>query len=63
MPVVGIVIDSEGKPAPGVEVIPDYDRENSVKSDKDGRFTVHGVGKDVKQLRLQSNDYFSPQAV
>ena len=61
MPVVGVVIDGEGKPAPGVEVIPDYDWENSAKTDKDGRFTVHGVGKDLKSLGLQSNDYFTPK--
>ncbi len=28
---------------------------------QDGRFTVHGVGKELKQLRLRSNDYFSPK--
>ena len=28
---------------------------------RSGRFTVHGVGKDLKILRLQSNDYFSPK--
>ena len=61
MPVVGVVTDNEGKPAPGVEVIPDYDWENSVKTDEGGRFTVHGVGKDLKNLRLQSNDYFAPE--
>ena len=60
-PVVGIVTDGEGKPAPGVEVIPDYGRQNSVKTDKGGRFTVHGVGKDLKSLYLQSNEYFSPK--
>jgi hypothetical protein len=59
--VVGIVIDGEGNPAPGVEIIPDYDRENTVKTDKDGRFTVHGVGKNLKSLYLQSNDYFAPK--
>jgi Carboxypeptidase regulatory-like domain len=61
LPVGGTVIDSEGKPAPGVEVIPDYDWENSTKTDKDGRFTVHGVGKQLKILQLRSNDYFSPK--
>jgi hypothetical protein len=61
MPVAGIIIDGEGKAAPGVEVIPDYDWENSAKTDKDGRFTVHGVGKDIKILQLQSNDYFTPK--
>jgi Carboxypeptidase regulatory-like domain len=61
MPVAGIIIDGEGKPAPGVEVIPDYDWENSAKTDKDGRFTVHGVGKDIKILQLRSNDYFTPK--
>jgi hypothetical protein len=59
--VTGVVTDAEGKPAPGVEVIPDYDYENAAKSDKDGRFTVHGVGTDLKSLRLQSNDYFAPK--
>ena len=61
IPVVGIVTDGEGKPAPGVELIPDYDRQNSVKTDKDGRFTVHGVGNNLKLLWLQSNDYFTPK--
>ena len=61
IPVGGIVTDGEGKPAPGVEVIPDYDWRNSVKTDKEGRFTLHGVGKDLKILRLQSNDYFAPK--
>jgi hypothetical protein len=61
MPVSGVVMDNEGQPAPGVEIIPDYDWENAARSDKDGRFIVHGVGKGLKQLRLQSNDYFSPK--
>jgi hypothetical protein len=59
--VTGVVADAEGKPAPGVEVIPDYDWENVAKTDKDGRFTVHGVGTDLKSLRLRSNDYFAPK--
>jgi hypothetical protein len=62
MPVTGVVTDAEGKPAPGVEVIPDYDWQNAAKTDKDGRFTVHGVGTDIKSLRIQSNDYFAPKA-
>ncbi len=61
MLVSGVVVDSEGQPAQGVEIIPDYDRDNVARSDKDGRFTVHGVGKELKQLRLESNDYFSPE--
>lgn len=61
IPVAGVVIDQEGKPAPAVEVIPDYDWENSAKTDKSGRFTVHGVGKKLKILQLRSNDYFSPK--
>ncbi len=61
MPVTGVVADAEGKPAPGVEVMPDYDGENSVKTDLGGRFTVHGVGKSLKKLHLMSNDYFAPE--
>jgi hypothetical protein len=61
MPVAGTIFDNEGKPAPGVEVVADYDWDNVAKSDKDGRFTVHGVGKGLKQLQLESNDYFSPK--
>ncbi len=61
MPVAGIVTDGEGKPAPGVEVIADDDWQNAAKTDKDGRFTVHGVGKDLKSLSLRSNDYFTPK--
>jgi Carboxypeptidase regulatory-like domain len=59
MPVAGVVVDGEDQPAPGVEIIPDYDRDNAATSGKDGRFVVHGVGKELKQLRLESNDYFS----
>jgi hypothetical protein len=32
-----------------------------VTTDKDGRFVVHGVGKDLKQLIVRSNDYFVPK--
>jgi hypothetical protein len=59
--VTGVVTDTEGKPAPGVEIIPDYDWQNPAKTDNDGRFTVHGVGKEIKSLRVQSNDYFAPK--
>jgi hypothetical protein len=59
--VTGVVTDAEGKPAPGVEIIPDYDWQNAAKSDKDGRFTVHGVGQGIKSLRVQSHDYFAPK--
>jgi hypothetical protein len=61
MPVDGIVVDGDGLPAPGVQVIPDYDYNNAAKTDKEGRFTIHGVGKDLKTLRLDSNDYFAPK--
>ncbi len=61
IPVIGVVTDQDGKPAAEVEIIPDYDWQNSVKTDKNGRFTVHGVGKDIKILQLRSNDYFSPK--
>ena len=63
MPVSGIVTDGDGKPAPGVEVIPDYDWENSAKTNKDGRFTVHGVGKDARRISASSRTTTSPQAV
>jgi hypothetical protein len=59
--VTGVVTDFDGKPAPGVEIIADYDWDNAAKTDKDGRFTVHGVGTDIKSLRVQSNDYFAPK--
>jgi hypothetical protein len=59
--VTGVVSDTEGKPAPGVEVFADYDWENPAKTDKEGRFTIHGVGTTLKSLRLQSNDYFAPK--
>jgi hypothetical protein len=59
--VSGVVTDGEGKPAPGVEIVADYDWQNPVKSSADGRFTLHGVGKGLKTLHLQSNDYFAPK--
>jgi hypothetical protein len=61
IPVGGVVTDAEGRPAPGVEVIADYDWQNTVKTDAGGRFLLHGVGKDLKSLRLQSNAYFAPK--
>jgi hypothetical protein len=61
VPIRGVVVDQDGKPAPGVEVIADYDYDNAVKTGKDGRFTVHGAGRDAKQLMLESNDYFAPK--
>ncbi len=61
IPAAGVVIDGDGKPAPGVEIIADYDWENAAKTDKDGRFLVHGVGKNLKNLQVQSNDYFAPK--
>jgi hypothetical protein len=60
VPIRGVVVDQDGKPAPGVEIIADYDHENVTKTGKDGRFTVHGAGRDAKYLILQSNDYFAP---
>jgi len=59
IPVAGGVVDQDGKPAPEVEIVADYDWENPVKTDKNGRFTVHGVGKNLKVLLLESKDYFS----
>jgi hypothetical protein len=61
MLVKGTVIDTEGKPAPGVEIVPDYDWQNSTKTDEGGRFVVRGVGEKLKILQLRSNDYFSPE--
>jgi hypothetical protein len=61
IPVAGVVVDQDGKPAAGVEVVPDYDWDHSVKTDTSGRFTIHGAGKDLKILQLQSNAYFSPK--
>jgi hypothetical protein len=60
VPIRGVVVDQEGKPAPGVEVCADYDHEGSTKTDAAGRFAVHGAGKDAKKLTLRSNSYFAP---
>ena len=61
VPIRGIVVDQDGEPAPGVVVMADYDYEGAVKTGKEGRFTVHGAGRDAKQLILRSNDYFAPK--
>jgi hypothetical protein len=45
VPIRGIVVDQDGKPAPGVEIIADYDYDGAVKTDREGHFTVHGAGK------------------
>jgi hypothetical protein len=61
VPIRGVVVDQDGKPAPGVEVMADYDYAGTAKTGKDGCFTIHGAGKGAKQLRLESNDYFAPK--
>lgn len=57
----GVVVDGDGRPAAGVEVVADYDHENPARTGDDGRFVLHGLGPDAKQVRVQSNDYFAPQ--
>jgi hypothetical protein len=47
IPTGGVVIDQEGKPAPEVEVIADYDWDNRAKTDKSGHFALHGVRKNL----------------
>lgn len=61
VPLRGRVVDQQGRPAPGVGVIVDYDYHNTAKTDADGCFLVHGVGSDAKAIRLDSNAYFAPQ--
>ena len=63
IPVAGIVTDQEGNPAPGVAIIPDYDWENPAKTDKEGRFTVHGVGKKIEILQLPIERLFAPKPI
>lgn len=60
VPIRGVVLDQDGRPAPGVEVIVEYDHDNAVKTDASGRFTVLGAGKDAKVAFLRSNEYFAP---
>ncbi len=60
LPILGVVVDRDGQPAPKVEVVADYDYENPATTGPDGRFTLGGAGREVKQLRLTSNDYFAP---
>jgi uncharacterized GH25 family protein len=62
-PIRGVVVDQDGNPAPNVEIITDYDHDNVTRSDELGRFTILGVGKDAKDLWLQSNDYFAANPV
>ncbi|MEW4566963.1 hypothetical protein AB1L88_03760 [Tautonia sp. JC769] len=63
VPIRGVVVDQDGEPAPGVQVILDYDYDNAAISDDDGRFVVTGAGEDAKQLQLFANDYFAPEPV
>jgi hypothetical protein len=61
VPVSGVVLDKAGQPAPKVEVMVDYDYQNTTKTDDQGRFTLGGLGRDAKEVRLTSNDYFAPK--
>ena len=59
VPIRGVVVNQDGKPAAGVQVIADYEYENAATTDASGRFAVGGTGKDIKELLLRSNDYFA----
>jgi len=61
VPIRGLVVDQDGKPAPGVEIIPDYEYKIAATTDAGGRFTIGGAGGAAKELRVQSNDYFAPK--
>ena len=61
VPIRGVVVDRDGKPAPKVEVVVDYDWEHPALTDQDGRFALGGAGRDAKEIRLTSNDYFAPK--
>lgn len=61
VPIRGVVLDQDGKPAPGVEVIVEYDYDNAVTTDAAGRFTVPGADKDAKAVILRSNEFFAPK--
>lgn len=61
VPIVGVVVDQDGKPAPNVQVYADFDYENIASTDAEGRFTLGGAGKDAKSLHLESNAYFAPE--
>jgi hypothetical protein len=56
----GVVLDQDGKPAPGVQVYADYDIRNLVKTDKNGRFELGGAGENAKHILLRSDEYFAP---
>ena len=60
VPIQGVVVDREGNPAPGVEVVVDGNYEDSATTGPDGRFTLGRAGRDAKQLRLVSRAYFAP---
>ena len=60
VPIQGVVVDREGNPAPGVEVVVDGNYEDSATTGPDGRFTLGGAGREAKELQLTSNDYFAP---
>ena len=62
VPIRGVVVDQDGKPAPKVEVMADYDYGNVVLTDEAGRFALGGTGKEAKEVRLTSNDYFAPES-
>jgi hypothetical protein len=61
VPIRGVVVDQDGKPASRVEVMADYDYENTTTTDETGRFTLGGTGRGAKEVRLTSNDYFAPK--
>ncbi|WP_169977693.1 carboxypeptidase-like regulatory domain-containing protein [Tautonia rosea] len=63
VPIRGVVVDHEGEPAPDVRIMVDYDYENPAFSGEDGRFVVHGVGENAKELRLDANDFFAPEPI
>ncbi len=61
VPIRGLVVDQDGKPAPGVEIIPDYDYKLAATTDAEGRFAIGGAGKAAQEVQVRSNNYFAPR--
>ena len=60
----GIVVDKKtGNGVRDVSVYADYDYENAVTTDKEGKFQLPGLGENVKTITLEAKSYFAPKPI
>lgn len=59
-PITGTVVDQDGQPITGAQVVVDADYDHPAISDDKGRFTVHDAALDAAWFLVEARGYFDP---